>query len=102
MNRIIGVTELQRKFSAVFNEVAKQHIPYILTRGSRPEVVMIPYEQYLKYVQLDEKGIVERMDRTLARMAELNARYSDEQVEADLLGATRIVRSALYTTRKRR
>ena len=97
MNRIIGVTELQRKFSAVFNEVAEQHISYILTRGSRHEVVMIPYEQYLKYVQLDEKGIVERMDRTLARMAELNAQYSDEEVEADLLEATKIVRS-----RKRR
>jgi len=56
MNRIIGVTELQRKFSAIFDDVAKRHMPYILTRGSRPEVVMIPYEQYLKYVQLDEKG----------------------------------------------
>jgi len=97
MNRIIGVTELQRKFSAIFNEVAKRHTPYILTRGSRPEVVMIPYEQYLKYVQSDEKGIVERMDRTLARMAELNAQYSDEEVKADLLEATKIVRS-----RKRR
>jgi prevent-host-death family protein len=97
MNRIIGVTELQRKFSAIFNEVARRHTPYILTRGSRPEVVMIPYEQYLKYVQSDEKGIVERMDRTLARMAELNAHYSDDQVEADLIEATKIVRS-----RKRR
>lgn len=93
MSRIIGVTELQRKFSAVFNQVARQHIPYIVTRGSRPEVVMIPYEQYLKYTQLDEKGIVERMDRTLVRMAKLNAQYSDEEIEADLMEATKIVRS---------
>jgi len=91
MSRIIGVTELQRKFSAVFNQVARQHIPYIVTRGSRPEVVMIPYEQYLKYTQLDEKGIVERMDRTLVRMAKLNAQYSDEEIEADLMEATKIV-----------
>src|SRR5512136_3106752 len=97
MSRTISVTELRLKFSAIFNQVAKRHTPYILTRGSRPEVVMIPYEQYLKYVQADEKGIVERMDRTLARMAELNAQYSDEQVEADLIEAKRIVRS-----RKRR
>src|SRR5512137_1799318 len=90
MNRIIGVTELQRKFSAIFNEVARRHTPYILTRGSRPEVVMIPYEQYLKYVQSDEKGIVERMDRTLTRMAELNAQYSDDQVEANLIEAAKI------------
>jgi len=93
MDRIIGVTELQRKFSAIFNEVARRRTPYILTRGSRPEVVMIPYEQYLKYVQLDEKGVIERLDRALAYMAEVNAQYSDEQVEADLIEATRIVRS---------
>ena len=93
MDRIIGVTELQRKFSAIFNEVARQRTPYILTRGSRPEVVMIPYEQYLKYVQMDEKGVVERLDRALAYMAEVNAQYSDEQVEADLIEATRAARS---------
>lgn len=93
MNRIIGVTELQRKFSAIFDEVAHKHTPYILTRGSRPEVVMIPYEQYLKYVQLDEKGVIDRLDRALAHMAEVNAQYSDEEVEADLIEATKIVRS---------
>ena len=93
MDRIIGVTELQRKFSAIFNEVARRRTPYILTRGSRPEVVMIPYDQYLKYVQLDEKGVIERLDRALAYMAEVNAQYSDEQVEADLIEATRIARS---------
>ncbi len=93
MDRIIGVTELQRKFRAIFDDVAKRHTPYILTRGSRPEVVMIPYEQYLKYVQLDEKGIVQRLDRALADMAEANAQYSDKEVEADLVEATKVVRS---------
>lgn len=97
MNKIIGVTELQRKFRAVFDEVVKRRTPYILTRGSRPEAVMIPYDQYLKYVQVDEAGVVERMERALARMAELNAHYSDEEIEADLVAATKIVRS-----RKRR
>jgi len=93
MDRIIGVTALQRKFSAIFNEVVRQRTTYILTRGSRPEVVMIPYEQYLKYVQLDEKGVIEQLDRSLAYMAEVNAQYSDEQVEADLIEATGTVRS---------
>ncbi len=97
MNKIIGVTELQRKFRLVFDEVVKRRTAYILTRGSRPEAVMIPYDQYLKYVQVDEAGVVERMQRALARMAELNAQYSDEEVEADLIQATKTVRS-----RKRR
>jgi len=97
MDKIVGVTELQRRFRAIFDEVVKRRTPYILTRGSRPEAVMIPYEQYLKFVRADEAGVVERIDRALVRMAEVNAQYSDEEVEADLIEATQIVRS-----RKRR
>lgn len=92
MNRIIGVTELQRRFRAVFDEVARKRIPYILTRGSRPEAVMIPYEQYLRYVQLSESGILQRFDEVLARLAVANAQYSDEEIEADLRAATKAVR----------
>jgi hypothetical protein len=54
---------------------------------------MLPYEQYLKYLQLGEKGVLERLDKHLARMAKVNAPYSDEEVEADLIEATKIVRS---------
>ena len=92
MNKIIGVTELQRNFRAVFDEVVQRKIPYILTRGSRPEAVMIPYEQYLKFVQADEAGVLARFDKLLERMAVVNARYAEGEVEADLVEATRIVR----------
>lgn len=92
MDKIIGVTELQRKFRAVFDEVARRHTPYILTRGSRPEAVLIPYDQYLKFVRADESGVLDRLDRALARMVDLNAKFSDEEVEADLIRATKTVR----------
>lgn len=97
MNKIIGVTELQRKFRTIFDEVVERQTPYILTRGSRPEAVLVPYEQYLKFVHADEAGVLKRLDNALARMAVVNAKYSDEEVEADLKQATRIIRS-----RKRR
>jgi prevent-host-death family protein len=93
MNKIIGVTELQRKFRAVFDEVVGRHTPYILTRGSRPEAVLVPYDQYLKFVQADEAGVLKRLDNVLARMTVVNAQYSDAEVEADLKEATRIIRS---------
>ena len=92
MNKIIGVTDLQRKFRAVFDEVVQRKTPYILTRGSRPEAVMIPYEQYLKYAQADEAGVLARFDRMLERLAALNASYPEEEVAADLMEATRSVR----------
>lgn len=93
MNKIIGVTELQRKFRTIFDEVVERHTPYILTRGSRPEAVLVPYEQYLKFAQADETGVLKRLENVLARMAVINAQYSDEDVEADLKQATRLVRS---------
>ncbi len=93
MNRVIGVTELQRKFRTVFDEVVKRQTPYILTRGSRPEAVLISYEQYLKFAQTDEAGVVDRFNKLLAQMAAVNATHTEEEVEPDLAVATKTVRS---------
>ncbi len=92
MDRIVGVTDLQRNFRAIFDEVARKHTPYILTRGSRPEVVMIPYALYLRLAALEESNVLARFDRTIARLAEANASYSDDEIAADLAEATKTVR----------
>ena len=92
MDKIIGVTEMQRKFRAVFDEVAKRSASYVLTRGSRPEAVMIPYEQYLRFVQLDEAGVIDRFNKLLMHLATVNSAYSEDEVERDLAEASRRVR----------
>lgn len=56
----------------------------MLTRGSRPEAVLIPYETFLRYQELEEKEVLARFDRLLARLAEQNAARSDEEVAADV------------------
>ena len=84
MNKIIGVTELQRSFRTIFDEVARRRTPYILTRGSRPEAVLIPYDEYLRFQQFQEKDILGRFDRLIERMAAHNKTLSDEEVEADV------------------
>ena len=83
MQKVIGVTELQRRFRSVFDEVVKKGIPYVLTRGSRPEAVLIPYETFLRYQELEEKDVQARFDRLLALMAKQNDARSDEEVAAD-------------------
>jgi prevent-host-death family protein len=83
VQRIIGVTELQRRFRAVFDEVAHKRVPYVLTRGSHPEVVMIPYEDFIRWQELQEKEVLARYDRLVTRMAEKSAAYSEEEVAAD-------------------
>jgi prevent-host-death family protein len=84
MNKIIGVTELQRSFRAIFEEVARKRMPYVLTRGSRPEAALIPYEEYLRFQQFQEKDILGRFDRLIERMAVHNEAYTEEEVEADI------------------
>jgi prevent-host-death family protein len=89
VQRIIGVTELQRRFRAIFDEVAHKRVPYVLTRGSHPEVVMVSYEDFLRWQELEEKQVLLRFDRLMTRMAEKSAAYGEEEVAADIDRARR-------------
>jgi prevent-host-death family protein len=92
MDRLIGVTELQRRFKAVFDDVIKNHVPYILVRGSKPQAVLIPYEEYVKYKKLSEEEANQKFDAMMKRLGELNAHFSDEEVEKDVEQAIQEVR----------
>ncbi len=87
MQKIIGVTELQRRFRPFFEEVVRKRIPLVLTRGSRPEAVLIPYEDYLRYQELQESEVLARFDRVWNRIAEANAVYGDDEITADIEAA---------------
>ena len=87
VSKVIGVTDLQRKFRPIFDQVAYGGQSYVLTRGSRPEAALIPYEAFLRFQQLQESQVLDRFDRLLTRMSELNATYSDDEIEADLRAA---------------
>ena len=89
MQKIIGVTELQRRFRSVFDEVVRKRTPVVLTRGSRPEAVLIPYQEYLRFQEIQESEVLARFDQVWDRLAELNAAYSDEEIAADIEKARR-------------
>ena len=78
---------IQRRFRTVFDEVAKERIPYVLTRGSRPEAALISYEEFLRFQALNEKDLLARFDQLVVRMAEQNAAASEEEVAADVAAA---------------
>jgi prevent-host-death family protein len=92
MDKIIGVTDLQRNFRNVLDDVVEQKASYILTRGSRPEAVLISYDQYRQFVAGKSDDVLIRIERLLARMVVQNAPYADAEVEADLKEATRTLR----------
>jgi prevent-host-death family protein len=87
MQKIIGVTELQRKFRPLFDSVVNKRTPLILTRGSRPEAVLIPYEDYLRYQQLQESEVLARFDKVWERLAQVNAEFSEDEIAADIKAA---------------
>ena len=70
MQKIIGVTDLQRNFRSVFDEVTKVHMPYVLTRGSRPEAAIVPYEEFTRFLAWKEQEIVAEFDRAMMRLAD--------------------------------
>lgn len=87
MQKIIGVTELQRRFRAVFDEVAKENVPYVLTRGSRPEAVLVPYDEFLRWQAMQEQEILADFDRLTERMAHQNAAVNENDLTADIEAA---------------
>lgn len=87
MQKIIGVTELQRRFRPFFEEVVRKRIPLVLTRGSRPEAVLIPYEDYLRFQELQESEVLARFDKVWTRIAEANAAYDEDEIAEDIESA---------------
>jgi prevent-host-death family protein len=84
---IIGVTELQRRFRRFFDEVVQKRTPIILTRGSRPEAALIPYEDYQRFLEMRESEVLARFDQVWERLDRLNRQYSEEEILADIQSA---------------
>jgi prevent-host-death family protein len=84
MQQIIGVTELQRRFRSFFDEVVRKRTPLVLTRGSRPEAVLISYDDYLRFQQMQESEVLAQFDRVWNRLAKVNAGFDDAEIAADI------------------
>ena len=87
MQKIIGVTELQRRFRPFFEDVVRKRMPLVLTRGSRPEAVLIPYDDYLRFQQMQEGEVLAHFDQVWNRLAEVNAVFNDAEIVSDIKAA---------------
>ena len=87
MHKTIGVPDLERRLRAVLEEVVQQQVPYVLTEDSRPEAVLVPYDEFLRMQRFQESRTLARFDELLARMAERNAHYTEDEVAQDVAEA---------------
>jgi prevent-host-death family protein len=89
MHRTIRILDLEQSVREVLEEVKKEHVPYILTEGSRPEAVIVPYDEFLKLQKFRELDVLSRFDEVWARMGTYNARVSEDEIEEDVAAARR-------------
>jgi len=87
MQKIVGVTELQRRFRPFFEDVVRKRTPLVLTRGSRPEAVLIPYEDYLRFQQMQEGEVLAHFEQVWNRLSQVNAEVSRDEIAADIQAA---------------
>ncbi len=69
-------------------------MPYLLTRGSRPEAAIISYSEFTQFPAWREQEVLAEFDRAMQRMAERNANFSDDEIAADVEQAITEVRKA--------
>jgi prevent-host-death family protein len=87
MQKTVAVTDLGERFRAVFDEVTEDHVPYVVTRGQQPEAVLVPYDEFQRLLKSSEGEVLRRFDEVRARIRERTARFSDEEIAADVAAA---------------
>ncbi|MDI6815836.1 MAG: type II toxin-antitoxin system Phd/YefM family antitoxin [Actinomycetota bacterium] len=98
MSKIIGVTEARSKLGEIVSDVSKKKESYILTRGSKPQAAIIPYDEYLAIEEREKQLWDERFElainksRTLFNEWLRSRGYDPEKLTEE--EAERIIKSA--------
>jgi len=87
MPKTVTVTELGDRFRTVFDEVTGDHVPYIVTRGQKPEAVLVPYDEFQRLLKRSDDEVLRRFDEVRARIRQRTAGFSEEEIAADVAAA---------------
>ncbi|MBC7334182.1 MAG: type II toxin-antitoxin system Phd/YefM family antitoxin [Actinobacteria bacterium] len=68
MEKIIGITETRNKIKDLINKVSEEKEVFIITRDSKPEAVVMPYEEYLKNKKDVEEAKKIKFENTLEKI----------------------------------
>lgn len=87
MHKTIRIPDLEHSVRAVLDDMKRDHVSYVVTEGSQPEAVLVPYDEFLKLQKMRENEVLARFDQVWSRMAERNAGISEEEVIEDIEAA---------------
>jgi prevent-host-death family protein len=87
MPKTVAAAELGERFRAVFDEVTEDHLPYVVTRGQKPEAVLVPYAEFQRLLKNSDDAVLRRFDEVRARIRERTASFSEQDIAADVAAA---------------
>ena len=87
MQQIVGLGEFQRKLQSFFNLVVESQQPLIIVSGLNPKAVLIAYEDFVRYQQLQDNEILAKFDDVWTRLDGLNTQAASSEIESDILDA---------------
>jgi PHD/YefM family antitoxin component YafN of YafNO toxin-antitoxin module len=87
MQKKVAVAELGERFRAVFKEVTENRIEYVVTRGQKPEAILVPYDEFQRLLKHSDDEVLRRFDEVRARIRERTAGLSEEEIAADVAAA---------------
>lgn len=70
MEKIIGITEARTNMKNLVDRVSEQNEVYIIARDSKPQAVIISYEEYIKNMAMLEESKKLRFEKVLEETRE--------------------------------
>ena len=79
MEKIIGITETRTKIKKIIDSISDKDEAFIITRDSKPEAVIISYNNYLKTRELMEENWKYRFEKALSESHEIFKKWLIEK-----------------------
>jgi prevent-host-death family protein len=71
VEKIIGITETRTQIKKIIDTISDKGESFIITRDSKPQAVIISYDNYLKTKELMEENWKYRFEKTLGQSQEI-------------------------------
>ena len=79
MEKIIGITETRTKIKKIIDSISDKDEAFIITRDSKPEAVIISYNNYLRTRELMEENWKYRFEKALNESHEIFKKWLIEK-----------------------
>ena len=89
---IVSTTDLQRNMRQILTRLNDSNEPLIVVRDSKPEAVVMRYDEYRRISALEKEQLKQKMMAILADRAKRFRHISDKELDADIKKARRAVR----------